>query len=239
MDQNKKSVEKRAVYINIDDIKAQVMEGLSRTFRKDLLRSEFLEIGQIIIKGSGAAEDYGTSRMNRLQFVVNGKATLQQGGVTTDISRGNLIIIPPGIPWGTRLSVDSDQLTLIEIRQKHETGDTSSSSESVNHDAIRIIRPEDVPSYRPAGHLKTTNRCLYLDEHVEIIRGLIEAGGGAERHFHQDHEQFLGVIERENMPLLIYYPRGTPHGTGGGVSTPLDLLVIYSPPLGESQNALE
>jgi mannose-6-phosphate isomerase-like protein (cupin superfamily) len=79
---------------------------------------------------------------------------------------------------------------------------------------------------------------LFVDEHMELIEGLIARGGGAERHLHRHHEQFLYVLGGVGVPLLIYYPRGAPHGTGGGVPEPLELLVIYSPPLGESQNAL-
>jgi quercetin dioxygenase-like cupin family protein len=65
---------------------------------------------------------------------------------------------------------------------------------------------------------------------MEIIEGCIESGGGAERHLHREHEQMLYVLESNN-PLLIYYPKGTPHGTQGGMSERLKLLVIYSPPL--------
>ena len=79
---------------------------------------------------------------------------------------------------------------------------------------------------------------MFLDEHMELIEGSIARGGGAERHLHRHHEQFLYVLGGVGVPLLIHYPRGAPHGTGGGVSEPLELLVIYSPPLGESQNAL-
>ena len=73
---------------------------------------------------------------------------------------------------------------------------------------------------------------------MEIIEGNIQRGGGADRHFHRDNEQLLYVLSGAGVPLLIYYPKGAPHGTGGGIAEPLELLVIYSPPLGESQNAL-
>jgi hypothetical protein len=48
----------------------------------------------------------------------------------------------------------------------------------------------------------------------------------------------LYVLGGVGVPLLIHYPKGAPHGTGGGIPEPLELLVIYSPPLGESHNAL-
>jgi hypothetical protein len=76
---------------------------------------------------------------------------------------------------------------------------------------------------------------LFVDEHMELIEGVIARGGGAERHLHRHHEQFTYVLGG-NVPLLIY-PKGAPRHRQG-VSEPLELLVIYSPPLGESQNAL-
>jgi quercetin dioxygenase-like cupin family protein len=79
---------------------------------------------------------------------------------------------------------------------------------------------------------------LFVDEHMELIEGSIARGGGAERHLHRHNEQLLYVLGGVGVPLLIYYPKGAPHGTGGGVPEPMELLVIYSPPLGESQNAL-
>lgn len=239
MDQNQEPVEKEAQYIVVDDIEIQLLDGYTKTFKKGLLKSEHLEINQIIIKGSADAEDYGISRTNRIQYILNGKATLWQGRINTDISQGQLIIVPPGIPWGPGLFVISDQLTLLYIAPRVENESIVPSSDTDYCDSIRIIKPEDVPSYPPAGHLKTINRCLFLDEHVEIIEGSIESGGGAERHRHHEHEQMLYVLEGSDTPLLIYYPKGTPHGTQGGISTYLKLLVIYSPPLGESQNALK
>ena len=65
---------------------------------------------------------------------------------------------------------------------------------------------------------------------MEIIEGMIERGGSAERHSHRDHEQLLYVLEGVGVPLLIHYSKGAPHGTGGGIAEPLELLVIHSPP---------
>lgn len=237
MNQNEQAVEKKAQYISVDDIEYQLLDGHTKTFRKHLLTTESLEINQTMIKGSGDAEDYGVSGINRIEYVLNGKATLSQGG-NTEVGQGHLIIVPPGVPWGTQLSVNSDQLVLLDIvkRVDDKSSVTSSGTEGAN--LIRIVKPEDVPSYEPAGHAKTTNRCLFIDEHMEVIEGLIESGGGAERHFHKNNEQMLYVLEGVPKPLMIYYPKGAPHGTGGGTSQLLKLLVIYSPPLGESQNAL-
>jgi quercetin dioxygenase-like cupin family protein len=238
MNQNEQPIEKQAQYIVVDSIEMQLLDGYTRTFRKGLLKSENLEISQIIIKESGEAEDYGISSMDKMQYILNGEATLRQGGTETGLSQGDLIIIPPDTPWGPGLFVASDQLTLLDIAPRVESQSAAPSAESDYSNAVRIVKPEDVPTYPPAGHLKTMNRCLFADEHVEIIEGLIDGGGGAERHLHREHEQMLYVLEGSDTPLLIYYPKGTPHGTAGGISTRLKLLVIYSPPLGESRNAL-
>jgi hypothetical protein len=128
----------------------------------------------------------------------------------------------------------SDELELLEIARKG--ADSAQGFRSAAE--VLVIRPEDVAAYEPAGHARTRNRCLFVDEYLEIIEGLIERGGGAERHAHRDNEQLLYVLSGAGVPLLVYYPMGAPHGTGGGIAEPLELLVIYSPPLGESQNAL-
>jgi quercetin dioxygenase-like cupin family protein len=238
MNQNQEPVEKQAQYIVVDDIEYQLSDGYTKTFRKHLLTTENLEINQTMIKGSGDAEDYGVSGINRIEYILNGTATLSQEGINTEVGQGHLIIVPPGVPWGTQLSVHSDEFILLDIARRidNRSAVTSSGTEVAN--LIRIVKPEDVTSYEPAGHAKTTNRCLFIDEHMEFIEGLIESGGGAERHFHNNNEQMLYVLEGSATPLLIYYPKGAPHGTGGGTSELLKLLVIYSPPLGESQNAL-
>ena len=166
-------------------------------------------------------------------YVLAGSVVLKNQ-YSSQVGKGQLIVIPAGAHWGEQLSLLSEELVLLEVAR---TGaETTSSAEPAA--PVRAVNPEDVEAYEPAGHAKTRNRCLFVDEHMEIIEGTIERGGGAERHFHRDNEQLLYVLRGVGVPLLIYYPKGAPHGTGGGIAEPLELLVIYSPPLGESQNAL-
>ena len=232
-----------ARYIRVADLAYQPAAGCVRTFRKPLLTSERLEVHQTLIRGVGGAEDYGICATNRAAYVLAGAAVLTSQGLLargaarfdahTEVGQGHLIVIPAGARWGEQLSVQSDELVLREIARA-EAGSVANAADA----QVFAVRPEDVAAYEPAGHAKTRNRCLFVDEHVEIIEGLIERGGGAARHAHRDHEQLLYVLSGAGVPLLIHYPKGVPHGTGGGVAEPLQLLVVYSPPLGESQNAL-
>ncbi len=228
--------ERQAVYVMVEAVESVPCEGCIRTTRRELLRGEHLSIDQLTIMGQGEAEDYGPSPTGRLWYVVEGEAALREKAEGPPVSMGSLIVVPAGFHWGPELYILSDRLTVLDIAPRarnRETGLSPAEPASV----VRVVRPEDVPPYRPAGHFETTNRCLYIDEAVEVIEGTIEAGGGAQRHFHRDHEQVLYILETPS-PMLIYYPKGTPHGTPGGVSSRLKLLVIYSPPLGESQNTM-
>ena len=227
------------MYIRLDEIETCPMEGCTRTLKRNLLRSEYLDIDQTILKGSGVAEDYGIAQSDRVEYVLDGEASLWLEGTETEILPGHLLVVPRGAPWGKGLSVKSDVLTLLGIARRADEGGADLPAGASEKVSLRVVRPEDVPPYEPAGHAKTVNRCLFQNDHMEVIEGAIAAGGGAEQHRHNEHEQMLYVLEGSERPLLIYYPRGTPHGTGGGISVPLKLLVIYAPPLGEALNALK
>jgi quercetin dioxygenase-like cupin family protein len=222
-----------ARYISVKAVEYELAAGCARTFRKHLLTTERLEIHQTLIQGGGDTEDYGACASDSAAYVLAGTAVLKNPD-RTQVGKGQLIVIPAGARWGDRLSLLSDELVLLEVAR----AGAAAASASEPAAPIRAIHPKDVEPYEPAGHAKTQNRCLFADGHMEIIHGLIERGGGAERHSHRDNEQLLYVLGGMDVPLLIHYPRGAPHGTGGGIAEPLELLVIYSPPLGESQNAL-
>jgi mannose-6-phosphate isomerase-like protein (cupin superfamily) len=226
-----------ARYVSVNDIAYELADGCAKTFRKCLLTTDRLAIHQTSIRGRGDAEDYGVRTTDRAAYVLSGSASLkreQPANSDTAIRKGHLIVIPSGAHWAEQLALHSDELLLLEIaRASDERGAAKQPAGRVS-----VVNPDDVASYEPAGHAKTRNRCLFIDEHMEIVEGLIERGGGAERHLHRDNEQMLYVLGDAATPLLIHYPKGTPHGTGGGLPEPLALLVIYSPPLRESQNAL-
>ena len=233
--------EPEARYIPLQDIEYELPAGYTKTSRKHLLTTDRLEIHQTVVRGRGDAEDYGVCATSRAAYVLSGTAVLKHEDPAqreTLVGKGHLIVIPAGARWGRQLAVCSDELVLLEIARAATEPVAPKTPSSEDAAQIRAVDPKDVTPYEPAGHAKTTNRCLFVDEHMELIEGLIARGGGAERHLHRHHEQFLYVLGGVKVPLLIYYPRGAPHGTGGGVPEPLELLVIYSPPLGESQNAL-
>jgi quercetin dioxygenase-like cupin family protein len=230
---------KKAVYVQVEDVKTYRMGARRKTLKRDLLSSEHLDISQTIIEGCGSAEDYGTSGVDRMQYVLEGAARLRQGGRETEVVPGDLVVVPRGASWGPDLFVKSDRLTLLEIAPREADGGTKPAPDVDQEEAIRVIRPQDVEPYQPAGHAKTVNRCLFQNEQVEIIEGSIEVGGGADEHLHEEHEQMLYVLEGSDRPVLIYYPKGTLHGTGGGVAAPLKLVVIYSPPLGEARQSVQ
>jgi quercetin dioxygenase-like cupin family protein len=222
-----------AQYIAVQSVDYELVRGCKRTFKKRLLTTERLEIQQSLIQGTGDAEDCGPFAVDTAAYVLAGTAVLKDQD-RTQVAKGHLLVIPAGVRWNEQLSVLSDELVLLEIAR---AGAQAASSDA-RAAAIRTVDPAAVAPYEPAGHKKTRNRCLFLDEHMEIIEGVIERGGGAEQHAHRDHEQLLYVLGGVGVPLLIHYPKGAPHGTGGGIPEPLELLVIYSPPLGESHNAL-
>jgi uncharacterized RmlC-like cupin family protein len=233
--------EPEARYIPVQDIEYELGAGYTKTWRKHLLTTDRLQIHQTVIRGDGAADDYGVCATTRAAYVLSGTAALKHqdpAHLDTQVRKGQLIVIPSGAPWGRQLSVHDDQLVLLEIARTVTGPIAPAAPRSQGSAHVHVVDPNDVQSYEPAGHAHTKNRCLFVDEYMELIEGLIARGGGAQRHCHRDHEQLLYVLAGVGVPLLIYYPKGAPHGTGGGVSEPLELLVIYSPPLGESQNAL-
>jgi uncharacterized RmlC-like cupin family protein len=233
--------EPEARYIPVQDLEYELGAGYTKTFRKHLLTTDRLQLHQTVIRGRGAAEDYGVCATPRAAYCLSGSAALKHQDdalPATQIGKGQLIVIPAGAAWGRQLSLHSDELVLLEIARTVTEVVARNAPRSEASAQVHVVDPKDVKPYEPAGHANTTNRCLFVDEYMELIEGLIARGGGAQKHLHRDHEQLLYVLSGVGVPLLIYYPKGAPHGTGGGVSEALELLVIYSPPLGESQNAL-
>lgn len=113
------------------------------------------------------------------------------------------------------------------------------------------VRASDVSSYQPANHEHTQNRRLIGPETVgarqmEVLLGTLHKGGGALPHAHPGIEQACYVLEGaaraevagESFDLLpgdmCFFPAGEMHVFTVTSDTPVRLLVVYSPPYGES-----
>ena len=114
-----------------------------------------------------------------------------------------------------------------------------------------FVRGAQVPPYSPANHTGTVNRRLIGPENVgsrgiEVVLGVIEKGKGALPHAHPGIEQVcyllegtaLAEVDGERCELgpgdACYFPAGKRHVFTVTSEQPAKVLVIYSPPYGES-----
>ena len=114
-----------------------------------------------------------------------------------------------------------------------------------------FVRAADVPAYHPANHTGTTNRRLIGPEnvgarHVEVVLGVIEKGRGADPHAHPGMEQVCYLLEGTALAEVAgercemkagdacYFPANEMHKFTATSEQPVKVLVIYSPPYGES-----
>lgn len=114
-----------------------------------------------------------------------------------------------------------------------------------------FVRGADVPTYSPANHTGTVNRRLIGPEtvgarHVEVLLGEIERGQGAAPHAHPGLEQVCYMIEGTAVAEVggercelgpgdaCYFPADAMHVFTVTSERPARVLVIYSPPYGES-----
>lgn len=116
-----------------------------------------------------------------------------------------------------------------------------------------IVRPEEVPTYSPPLHAGTVNRRLVGrdvngSQAVEVVLGVVEPGGVAERHSHEV-EQAIYILEGRALvevadakqevgpETACFFPPGAPHRVESLGPGPLKVLVIYAPPLERSAAA--
>ncbi len=114
-----------------------------------------------------------------------------------------------------------------------------------------FVRQEDVKSYSPANHTGTVNRRLIGPEtvgarNVEVVLGVIQKGEGALPHAHPGIEQVCYLLEGSALAEIgaercemrpgdsCFFPAGMMHVFTVTSETPAKVLVIYSPPYGES-----
>lgn len=114
-----------------------------------------------------------------------------------------------------------------------------------------FVRGAELPGYSPANHTGTVNRRVIGPDTVgakglEVVLGVIEKGKGALPHAHPGIEQVcyllegtaLAEVDGERCELgpgdACYFPADTMHVFTVTSERPAKVLVIYSPPYGES-----
>lgn len=114
-----------------------------------------------------------------------------------------------------------------------------------------LVRAADVTAYQPANHHHTSNQRLIGPdtvgaEQMEVLLGTLHKGGGALPHAHPGIEQACYLLEGtahvevagQSFDMTsgdtCFFPADQMHVFTVTSDTPVKLLVIYSPPYGES-----
>ncbi|HSQ03417.1 MAG TPA: cupin domain-containing protein [Burkholderiales bacterium] len=114
-----------------------------------------------------------------------------------------------------------------------------------------FVKQAELAGYHPANHTGTTNYRLIGSEtagarNIEVILGVIEPGQGALPHRHPGIEQVCYILEGRAMATVAeqsrelgpgdccFFPADVQHVFKVIGETPVKVLVIYSPPYGES-----
>lgn len=113
--------------------------------------------------------------------------------------------------------------------------------------AKHVEHVSEMPRYAPAGHSGTSNVRLVdrgFAGDYELVLGTIEPGGAATRHSHDKETQAMYVVagrarvalgdappESHGPGTVIRIPPGLDHVVESLGPEPLQLLIVYSPPL--------
>lgn len=106
-----------------------------------------------------------------------------------------------------------------------------------------LVRSAAVPSFHPANHTGTSNQRLIGPDnvgarHMEVLLGTLERGGQALPHAHPGLEQACYLLAGEAFDMvpgdMCFFPAEQMHVFRVTSDEPVKLLVIYSPPYGES-----
>lgn len=114
-----------------------------------------------------------------------------------------------------------------------------------------LVRAATVPSYHPANHEGTSNQRLIGRDNVgasrlEVVLGTVTKGGGALPHAHPGLEQACYLLQGtaraqvagdsfDMVPGdMCFFPADEMHIFTVTSDEPVKVLVIYSPPYGES-----
>jgi mannose-6-phosphate isomerase-like protein (cupin superfamily) len=110
-----------------------------------------------------------------------------------------------------------------------------------------IVHERDLPPYSPPAHSDTVNRRLVGGDFAgtfELIHGTIAPGGEAEPHQRERESQVIYILsgqaqvtlgtdkpERCQSGDVVKIPPGLRHHVVNTGSVPLELMIVYSPPL--------
>ena len=111
-----------------------------------------------------------------------------------------------------------------------------------------VVNPQAVTPYEPPGHTGTVNRRLVPPPgmamgKMEVVLGVLQPGGQALMHDHQDLDQAIYVLEGRCLiesggeavemgaDQIVYLPAKVPHQVTVLGEKAARLLVIYAPPL--------
>ena len=105
----------------------------------------------------------------------------------------------------------------------------------------------ELPGYRPQGHSGAQNIRLVSradNPNFEMIYGVLDPGGEAERHVHDDAYQAVYILEGKGLIQMadhapqtcgagsvIRIPPGVEHRASNVGDGPLAMIIVYSPPL--------
>jgi quercetin dioxygenase-like cupin family protein len=118
---------------------------------------------------------------------------------------------------------------------------------STNLSKDLICHLDDLPTYAPPGHGGTVNVRLFdksFCPNFEMILGVIEPGGVADKHHHKVEHQAMYVLGGmaevtlgEEAPVacgpgtVVKLPPLVDHHVVSKGPEPLQLMIVYSPPL--------
>jgi len=234
---------KEAVNINIADLEETPLGSIRNNgWIKQIINTKALTVSQLSV-AQLTDLPYEMNQNEFIYIVIDGHAKIENSIHNHDLRKGTLIYFPSGMH--ARIASQSPKLEflVLEVLTNTKKGQplceygTRVEMKGVDYcrseRRVLVVQPEEPPAYEPAKHNDTVNRCLFINDEVEIIRGKINAGGGAERHAHEGIEQLTYLLEPKEANLLVYTPPGVPHA-GETYEVSLDLIVIYSPPYRES-----
>jgi len=112
------------------------------------------------------------------------------------------------------------------------------------------MRSDEADAYSPANHTGTLNRRLVGpgalgSQSMEILRGTLQPGRGAEPHAHPGIEQAVYMISGQAVAEVggerfelgagdcCHFPAASTHSFVAVGNEPAEIVVVYAPPYGE------